>query len=332
MVFMGTSYNHLTLSERDVITTMLAQKRTLAEIAKALGRSKSTISRELKRNSSPEYRLYLSHRAQGRARERRQLASRRPRLKDDRIVSYVRAGLEQGWSPEQVAGRIEIDHPGLSISHEAIYQYIYHPETEDRLHLIGCLRRAHRQRKNRGVGRRERRTRIPNRVSIDLRPPAVDNRRRYGHWETDSLVSRKSLAALNSLVERKSRFLMLTRVNRKTAAATSRAIVARLETVDPKIRRTLTMDNGTENAGHEDITAAVGIRCFFAHPYSAWERGANEHINGLVRWYLPKGTDFSKISNRQIARIEYLINNRPRKCLGFKKPVELAHPFVALRG
>lgn len=333
MVFMGHSYNHLTLSERDVITTMLAQKRTLGEIAGALGRSKSTISRELKRNSSPEFKFYLSHRAHGRAEARRRQASRRPRLKDERIAAYVRAGLEQGWSPEQIAGRIGLDHPGLSISHEAIYQYIYHPETEDRPDLIPPLAgRAHRKRRNRGVGRRERRTKIPNRVSIDSRPPAVENRRRYGHWESDSLVSGKSPAALNTLVERKSRYLMLTRVRRKTAKATRKAIVARLETVDPKIRRTLTMDNGTENAAHEDITAAIGIKCFFAHPYSSWERGTNEHINGLVRWYLPKGTDFSKISARQIACIEYVINNRPRKCLGFKKPVELAHPFVALRG
>jgi IS30 family transposase len=331
-VFMGHSYNHLTLSERDVITTMLAQKRPLGDIAEALGRSKSTISRELMRNSSPEYKLYLSHRAHGRAEVRRNQASRRPRLKNECIVSYVRAGLGQGWSPEQIAGRIGLDHPGLSISHEAIYQYIYHPETVDRPDLIACLRRAHRKRKSRSVGRRERRTKIPNRVSIDSRPPSVENRRRYGHWETDSLVSRKSLVALNSLVERKSRFLMLTRVRRKTAKATRKAVVARLETVDPKIRRTLTMDNGTENAAHEDITAAIGIKCFFTHPYSAWERGTNEHVNGLVRWYLPKGTDFSKISSRQIACIEYLINNRPRKCLGFKKPLELAHPFVALRG
>ena len=331
-MFMGTAYSHLTLSERDVITTMLAQKKTLGEIANALSRSKSTISRELQRNSSPEYKLYLSHRAQGRASERRKRASKRPRLKNGWIVSYVTAKLEQGWSPEQIAGRIGLDHPGLSISHEAIYQYIYHPETEGRQELIGCLRRAHRKRKNKVPGRRERRTKIPNRVSIDSRPPAVDNRNRYGHWETDSLVSRKSLVALNSLVERKSRFLMLTRIKRKTAKATCEAVVARLETIHPKARRTLTMDNGTENAGHEGITAAIGIKCFFTHPYSSWERGTNEHINGLVRWYLPKGTDFRKISHKQIARIEYLINNRPRKCLGFKKPIEVAYPFVALRG
>lgn len=304
----------------------------MGDIARAIGRSKSTISRELTRNSSPEYKLYLSHRAHGRAEGRREQASRRPRLKNGRIASYVMAGLEEGWSPELIAGRIAIDHPGLSISHEAIYQYIYHPDTEDRQELIRYLRRAHRKRRSKGIGRKERKTKIPNRVSIDLRPPSVENRRLFGHWEGDSLVSRKSLFALNSLVERKSRLLMLTKLKRRTAEATFKAVTGRLKGLPKKARRTLTLDNGTENAKHEAITAAIGIKCFFAHPYASWERGTNENVNGLIRWYLPKGTDFRKISDEQIARIEYLINNRPRKCLGFKKPIEVAAPFVALRG
>jgi IS30 family transposase len=325
-------YIHLTLAERDVITTMLSEKSSLGDIAKVIGRSKSTLSRELKRNSSPEYKLYLSHRAHRRAERRRKQASRRLRLKNNRIISYVTTKLKEGWSPEQIAGRIGIDHPGLSISHEAIYQYIYHPKTEERQELIGCLRRAHRKRKNKSIGRRQKKTKIPNRIPIDLRPPSVEDRIQYGHWEADSLVSRKSLVAINSLVERKSRLLMLTRLERKTAEATFKAVVGRLKNLTPKARRTLTLDNGTENAMHQEITSTIGIKCFFAHPYASWERGTNEHINGLVRWYLPKGTDFRKISDVEIARIESLINNRPRKCLGFKTPLEAASPFVALRG
>ena len=125
---------------------------------------------------------------------------------------------------------------------------------------------------------------------------------------------------------------MLTKLKRKSMDATSEAVVARLQGLPDKARRTLTMDNGTENAGHEKITVEIGIKCYFAHPYASWERGTNENINGLVRWYLPKGTDFSKISCRQIAQIESLINNRPRKCLGFKTPIEVASSFVALQG
>ena len=311
---------------------MLAEEKSLGEIAKALGRSKSTVSREIKRNSSPEYRLYLSHRAHGRAELRKTQANTHQRLKNERIEAYVRSMLKDGWSPELIAGRIGFDHPGLSISHEAVYQFIYHPDTEGHQELIQCLRRAHRKRRNKGIGRKERKTKIPNRVPIDQRPPSVETRIRFGHWEGDSLVSRKSLAALNSLVERKSRYLMLTKLDAKTAEATCDAIVERLKDLPRKARRTLTLDNGTENAKHEAITAAIGTKCYFARPYASWQRGTNEHVNGLVRWYLPKGTDFSKISDEQIARIEFLINNRPRKCLGFRKPIEVAAPFVALRG
>ena len=311
---------------------MLAEEKSLGEIAKALGRRKSTVSREIKRNSSPEYKLYLSHRAHGRAGLRKTLANTHTRLKNERVESYVRSMLKDGWSPELIAGRIEIDQPGLSISHEAIYQFIYHPDTEGRQELIQCLRRAHRKRRNKGIGRKERKTKIPNRVPIDQRPPSVETRTRFGHWEGDSLVSRKSLVALNSLVERKSRYLMLTKLDAKTAEATSSTVIERLKDLPTRARRTLTLDNGTENAKHESITAAIGTKCYFARPYASWQRGTNEHVNGLIRWYLPKGTDFSKITGEQIARIEFLINNRPRKCLGFRKPIEVAAPFVALRG
>ena len=326
-------YVHLSLSERDIITTMLAEKESLGDIAKVIGRNKSTVSRELKLNSSPEYRLYLSHRAHSRAALRKTQANTHLRLKNERIESYVRSMLKDGWSPELIAGRIEIDQPGLSISHEAIYQYIYHPDTKDRQELIQCLRRAHRKRRNKGIGRKVRKTKIPNRVPIDQRPTAVENRAQFGHWEGDSLVSRKSLVALNSLVERKSRYLMLTKLDAKTAEATCNAVVERLNNLPARARRTLTLDNGTENALHEKITSSISTKCYFARPYASWQRGTNEHVNGIIRWYLPKGTDFSKISNEHIARIEFLINNRPRKCLGFKKPIEVAFSHsVALRG
>lgn len=329
---MGKGYNHLSLKERAKITVMKTEGKTLSEIAIVLGRNKGTISRELQRNSSSEYKLYLSHRAQGRAEERKREACQRPRLKNNQIDLYVRNKLSEGWSPEQISGRIRIDHPGLSISHEAIYQFIYDANTTDRKELINHLRRAHRKRKQKGIGRKTRKMKIPNRVSIEARPESVETRHQFGHWEGDSLVSRKSMVALNSLVERKSRLLILTKLKRKSKDATCKAVISRLQDLPDKARRTLTMDNGTENAGHEEITAAINIKCYFAHPYASWERGTNEHVNGLVRWYLPKGTDFSNISYGQIAQIESLINNRPRKCLGFKTPIEVASSFVALHG
>ncbi len=327
---MGKGYRHLSLTERDRITELRFQGMSLREISKELGRSPSTLSRELSRNATPAYKVYLSHRAHDRAVTRKKAAGVRPRLKDERIASYVRSRLAWDWSPELIAGRISQEIRGVAISHEAIYQYIYHPKTEGREDLIGHLVRGHRKRKKKGFVRKERKTKIPNRIPIEERPLSADNRSWFGHWEGDSLVSRESLAALNSLVERKSRLLLLTRLERKTAEQTSAAVIERLQGLPNGARRTLTLDNGTENSRHEDITEAIGTRCYFARPYASWQRGSNEQVNGLIRRYFPKGTDFAKVTDEQVAMVESLINNRPRKCLGYKTPLEVASTAVAL--
>ncbi len=328
---MENQYKHLTMTERDRITELLYERKTVSEIAKAIGRHKSTISRELTRNSSPGYKRYLSHRAQFRADQRRSQAGCRLRLKNDSTRKYVQEKLMIGWPPEIIAGRIKKDHPGLSMSHEAVYQYIYHPQTPNRHELINCLRRAHRKRKHKGIGRKERKTKIPNRISIDARPKSVETRRQFGHWEGDSLVSRKSVAVLNSLTECKSRLVLLTKLNRKGARETKDAIITRFQLFPPDARKSLTLDKGTENTQHQEITTTLGTKCFFAHPYSSWQRGTNENINALVRCFLPKGTDFSKITDQQISPVESLINNRPRRCLNFKTPYEVVFPSVALQ-
>lgn len=328
---MPKPYKQLSQTEREHIANLLAEGYNLTDIAKALGRNKSTISRELARNKAPEYQCYTPCRAHARACKRKTTANTHERLKNDFIRQYVKDGLEKGWSPEQISGRIRIDHPGYSINHEAIYQYIYHPRNPHRLEMINLLRRAQKKRRTKGIGRKERKTKIPNRIPIDARPKSVENRHRYGHWESDSLISRKSKAALNTLAERKSRLVFITKLFRKGAAETNRAIIDRLKKLPTNGRQTLTLDNGTENAKHEQLSATLGIKCYFAHPYSSWERGTNENLNGLIRWYLPKGTDFSKITPEQIARVEYFLNSRPRKCLGYKTPLEVAASSVALR-
>lgn len=321
------------MEERELMAQLYWEGMGVRDIAKVLGRDKGTVSRELERNASPKYECYTPCQAQKRATGRRAASSQgRYRLKDKRIRAYVEEKLAVGWSPELIAGRLKLDHPRKSISHEAIYQYIYHQATEGREVLIACLRRAHKKRKAKGLGRKEKKTKIPNRVSIEQRPVSADSRRLFGHWEGDSLVSRKSLPALRSLAERKSRYLLLTKVARKGAEETAQAAIDRLGALPKGFRRSITFDNGTEHARHERITKEIGIKCFFAHPYASWERGTNEHINGLIRWYLPKGTDFSKITDEEIAWIEWQINNRPRKCLGFKTPLEVAASSVALRG
>jgi transposase, IS30 family len=321
---MPKPYKHLSQEERELIAAQLSEGSSLGDIAKAVGRDKSTISRELKRNSPPERRRYVPCRAHARACERKTNANTHERLKNELVRQYVKDGLAKGWSPEQISGRIRIDHPGQTINHEAIYQYVYHPQNPDRLEMIQLLRRTHKKRKNKGIGRKVRKTKIPNRISIDARPKSVEKRRHAGHWEGDSLISRKSKVALNTLVERKSRLVLITMLPRKGAIETNKAIIGRLKKLPAKGRQTLTLDNGTENAKHEQLSARLGIKCYFAHPYASWERGTNENSNGLIRWYLPKGTDFRKITPEQIARIEYLLNSRPRKCLGYKTPSEVA--------
>ena len=328
---MPKNYKHLSLEEREHMAQLHWEGKSLGEIAKVLGRSKSTLSRELARNSAPKHDRYTPCRAHARSCERKTSANTHERLKNDLIRQYVMQGLALGWSPEQVAGRLSKDHRGQSINHEAIYQFIYHRQNPNRLEMINQLRRAHKKRRNKSIGRKERKTKIPNRIPIDARPKSVESRNHYGHWEGDSLISRKSKAALNTLVERKSRLVLISKLDRKGAAETNKAVIKRLKNLPAAGKRTLTLDNGTENAGHEQLTVKLGIKCYFAHPYASWERGTNENINGLIRWYLPKGTDFSKIDKELIARIEFLLNSRPRKCLGYKTPLEAAASSVALR-
>ncbi len=328
---MPKQYKHLSQNEREQLAHLHWEGKGLGEIAKALGRDKSTISRELARNSAPEYKRYTPCRAHARSCERKTEANTHERMKNEFIRLYVRVGLAQGWSPEQISGRLRIDYPGQCINHEVIYQYIYHPRNPHRLEMINQLCRAHKKRRTRGIGRKQRKTKIPNRIPIAARPKSVESRRRYGHWEGDSLISRKSKVALNTLTERKSRLVLITKIPRKGAAETNKAIIKRLKRLPEASRQTLTLDNGTENAQHEQLSAELGIKCYFAHPYSSWERGTNENLNGLIRWYLPKGTDFGKIDKELIAQIEYLLNSRPRKCLGYKTPFEVAASSVALR-
>jgi len=328
---MHKKYRHLSRDERGKIMYLSMWGKKASQIAVLLGRHKSTILRELCRNTSPYWDYYTDESAQLKADRRRKQASQRYRLKNERIRSYVEHKLKAGWSPEIIAGRIGLDWPGCTISHEAIYQYVYHLDKPERDEYIGCLRRSHRRRRKRGTGKTQRKSRIPNRISIDNRPVAVERRRQFGHWEGDSLVSSRNSVALYSLVERKTRLLRLERVRRRDSKRTARTIIKCLGPLPQSARRTLTLDNGLEHVRHEAITGAIGTRCFFCDPYSAWQRGTNENTNGRIRWYFPKGTDFSRLTRVEIKRVESAINSRPMKCLGFRTPLEAAARFVALR-
>lgn len=330
-------YKHISVEERERIQFGLWNKESIRDIARSLNRGPSSISREIKRNHFSR-RRYTPRSAHLRALAKRSSRGRQLRLKNPSIRSYVVAHLKRGWSPEQISGRLPIEHPGYSISHEAIYQYIYAPvNLNTRLIEQGnpdlrlYLKRRHRVRVNKG-GRRVWRLMNPHKPSIDDRPIEVNERRRIGDWEGDLIVSRKSLTALQSLVDRKTGLLLLNKVDRATAEEMRRAAGHAMSIIPAQAKHTFTLDNGSENACWRDLEKDLGIACYFAHAYHSWERGTNENTNGLVRWYLPKGTDFTHVSDSIIATIQNTLNTRPRKRLGWRTPVEVFNEGVALTG
>lgn len=324
-------YRHVTRDERGKIMFMFRWGKSISEIAAQLARHRSTILREMRRNVSQYDSCYADESAQIRAERRRKQASRRCRLKNEHIRDYVERKLGAGWSPELIAGRIRLDLPGETISHEAIYQYVYHLDEPARTKYIRCLYRSHRRRRKRSSGKGLRKSRIPNRISIAERPAAVATREEHGHWEGDSLVSSRNSTVLYSLVERKTRLVLIARVRGRDGKRTARAVIRKLRPLPATARQTLTMDNGFEHARHEDVTRAIGIKCYFCDPYSAWQRPTNENRNGLIRHYFPKRTDFARLTKAEIARVELAINSRPMKCLGYRTPLEAAAESVALR-
>jgi IS30 family transposase len=328
---MGKKYQHLSKEERDMITVLKAKDYTLGDIADELGRDKSTISRELQRNAPEIHKgYYLSHKAQERARSRWVSSHHRPRLKNQEIRDYVEKNIKAGLSPELISGRWRLGHPGSKISHEAIYQYIY----EDRTDLIKYLVRAHKKRKRRGYSRKHKRSHIPNRIPIEERPAIAGKRVRVGDWEADTVVSKKSTAALQVLGDRASRLVKIRKIKHTTSEAARKAITEVLGSYPIELRQTITFDNGHENVEHERINEKLGTDSFFCNPYHSWEKGTVENLVGLIRRYLPKGTNFAKISDDRIAEIEHVLNSRPKKCLGFRTPLEAFNQLaiVALAG
>lgn len=307
---------------------MIWEGRSTRYIAQSLGRSPSSVSREIRRHNPVVPKLYTPRRAHERALQRRKRRGRTDRLKNHSIRTYVVAHLKLGWSPEQIAGRITVDIRER-ISHEAIYQYIFaqihrdgwgllRPGSED---LRPYLRRKRKRRQKKGL-RRSQRVLKPRGRSIDERPGAVHTRIRVGDWESDTVESKDHRPGVNTLLERKTGLFLVTKVSDKTSAATISAITKRMSVLPSSVKHTITFDNGTENSNWQSLETKTGLTTYFAHPYHSWERGANENANGLLREYFPKGTDFSTIPDEEIARVEHLLNTRPRKRLGFKTPLQ----------
>jgi len=321
-------YKHFSVEEREILQEGVWKGVSLRKISTSLGRSVSSVSRELRRNSSPEKHQYRPRKANERALEKRKSRGRKERLKNDRIRAYVAANLRRRLSPEQISGRIRLEL-NERISHEAIYQFIYaqihrngygyvKPKHED---FRYCLRRRRKRRVPHGM-RKCQRVLKPQGPSIDERPEAVGMRSRIGDWESDTVESCDHRPGINTLVERKTGLVFITKLASKAGKATRRAIIARFEKLPPERKRTITFDNGPENRDWIPTQSATGASCYFAHPYHSWERGTNENTNGLIRDYFPKKTDFTTITDEDIAFVERELNERPRKRLGWRTPLE----------
>lgn len=309
---------------------MLWQNSSIRDIARALGRNPSSVSREMKRNRPPERDRYTPCLAHERALVCRRHRGQRKLDKDEKLHRYVVSQMKLGWSPEQIAATAEgtVD---TSISHEAIYQYIYaqiyrhgygylKPGRED---LRPYLARRRRRRMRKGFRKSYRIDKGPL-PTIDIRPKEADQRTVIGHWEDDSLVYTPTCPVrLRTTNERVSGVVFIAKAHERTMQEANRITEERFRTFPSSLLKTLTRDRGSENLGYEELEQELGIRCFFAHAYHSWERGSNENTNGLVRRFFPKKTDFRAITNEQIQQVEYLLNTRPRKRLDWKTPYQV---------
>jgi IS30 family transposase len=312
------SYKQLIEGQRYQIEAYLREGFSYREIGKRLKVSHSTISREIRRNGIRDNH-YLPEVAQSKAVKRRCLATKYS--VPEPTITFVEFGLNEKWSPEQIAGVAKLI--GYKVSHEWIYGYVQ----RDKLcggKLFKQLRQSHRRYRK---GNRAKRVIIPNRVGIEHRPAIVNSKQRFGDWEADTVLGKQGTGAIVSLVERKSKLYLIRKVQAKSAADVARAIIGMLWKYRRHVR-TITADNGSEFCHHEQVAEKLKTDIYFANPYSSWERGLNENFNGLLRQYIRKGTDLRTVTDKQISDVERALNARPRKCLGFKQPAVV---FEALR-
>jgi len=322
---MPTQYTRVTDEERDIIAIRLAAGWLKSEIARELKRPRSAVSNEVKKNRYASGVYGATHAAK---KARKQSGSRRRgKYKLERntdLWEYVEIKLYKLWSPDQIAERIREEYPrdmSMRISPEAIYQYLYVQPSKE---LRRLLRHGHIRRRSRGRPKKhENRGKIPDMTMIDERPEEVVSRLVPGHWEGDIIKGKYNKSALGTLVERRTRYTILVPLPAFDSESVRKAFAKALTDLPEDIRRTLTYDQGKEMADHMQLALDTDMQVYFAHEGSPWERGTNENTNGLIRQFFPKGTDFNQVSYEEIKRAQALLNDRPRKVLGFKKPDEV---------
>jgi IS30 family transposase len=327
----GHSRLRLSFEERERICVGVARGESDAEIARAIGRHRSTVGREIKRVCQERWRYRPLA-----AERRRARRARRPKagklLSSQRLLATVERWLGEGWSPEQISARLKREYPddrGMRISHETIYRALYvQSRGELRRELSRHLRTGRDRRKTRG--RVERRGRIPDMVSISQRPPEVEDRAVPGHWEGDLLVGALNRSFIVTLVERQSRYVMLAQLGRdRRTAHVIEALQTQIQTLPAHLTRSLTWDRGHELTAHKTFTVKTGVDVYFCDPHSPWQRGSNENTNGLLRQYLPKGTDLAARSQSELDEIARKLNTRPRKTLDWMTPGEKMAELLA---
>ncbi len=310
------NYKQLTFEQRIEVYILLKSGFDQTKIAKLIGVSKSTVSRELRRNTG--FKGYRPYQANQRAVARRQNADKHVRFTDE-VKANVKRYLEQDWSPEQISGWLHKNNKP-SVSHETIYQFVI-DEQKDGGELYKHLRLGRKKRRKR-IKTNDSRGRIPNRVSIDERPGVVDNKERVGDWEIDTVIGKNHKGALVTAVERKTKFSCIRHVPKKEAAVVASALIEMLSPFKELVH-TITADNGKEFSEHQNIATALKAQFYFAHPYSSWERGLNENTNGLIRQYFPKKTSLVHIDKYDVVAVQNKLNKRPRKTINFDTPNQL---------
>lgn len=313
---MAKAYHHVTREERSQIRLLKAMRHCVTSIAKKLKRDRSTISRELKRNGGKRG-SYHTKQADKKATERRSAASRGAKKMTAALKEKVIKGIKEKWSPVQISGRLKCS--GISISHESIYKLI-REDKESGGELYKQLRHGGKRYKKRLNGQKAGRGCIPNRVDISERPKIVEEKLRLGDWEADTIIGAKNQGVIFSAVDRHSKFAVLERLDGKYAGGTVAAVRKRMMGL---LVHTITFDNGKEFSQHGEIARMLNASCYFAKPYHSWERGLNEHTNGLVRQYLPKRRNLKNVSEEELVAIEASLNHRPRKVLDYKTPYEV---------
>jgi IS30 family transposase len=314
------SYKHLTATERfDLHHLLTSTNLSLRAIAKKLKRDASTISRELQRNRAQQD-TYLPDTAQTKSEQRRQVAKPAILTIHEDCIAEIKAGLESYHSPEQISGRMKRNGK-KTLSHETIYKLIYND-------YFGMKRYQNNLRQ--GKGKRKRRAsskssrgRIPNRVGIEQRPEIANLKIEIGHWESDTIIGGNHQGVIVTHVDKASKYLMAGLAKSKTAAAINQVTKELFSGLDSDGKKTITSDNGKEFSGHEELANILGVSWYFANPYHSWERGLNEHTNGLIRQYFPKKTNFRVIKPEQLENVVELVNHRPRKSLDYQTPFEV---------